>query len=207
MRIEKCFFCGSPIYPGHGIQFMRNDCRIFKFCRSKCHRHFKKKHNPKKFKWTKAYRKTHGKELMYDKTLEFENRKEEPIRYNRDLYVKTIKAIKRIEEIKQRRQKDHWKERMRVARLKNPNEVANVMEKHVNMIRDKVIREKVTKRIKKRRAEKNNGKTDKLRKLLIEEDEDSEDEQTDRIVEGNLKKDDLPEISDEEPEGLKLDIE
>merc|ERR1712146_756680 len=24
-------------------------------------------HNPRKMKWTKAYRKTHGKELMYDK--------------------------------------------------------------------------------------------------------------------------------------------
>merc|ERR1712187_40714 len=38
-------------------------------------------------KWTKAYRKTHGKELMYDSTLDFEKRREEPVRYNRDLYI------------------------------------------------------------------------------------------------------------------------
>merc|ERR1712146_707572 len=44
-------------------------------------------------KWTKAYRKTHGKELMYDSTLDFEKRREEPVRYNRDLYVKTVQAI------------------------------------------------------------------------------------------------------------------
>ena len=72
---------------------MRNDCRVFKFCRTKCHRHFKAKHNPKKMRWTKAYRKTNRKELLFDKTLEFEKRKVEPIRYNRDTYMKTIKAI------------------------------------------------------------------------------------------------------------------
>jgi large subunit ribosomal protein L24e len=117
MRIEHCFFCSGPQYPGHGVTFVRNDSKVFRFCRPKCHRAFLKKRNPRKTKWTKAFRRSSGKEMRVDATYEFEKRRDAPVKYDRELVGATIRAIRRVSEIRSAREERHWKRRMAATRV------------------------------------------------------------------------------------------
>ncbi|KAG6137910.1 hypothetical protein E4U24_005974 [Claviceps purpurea] len=112
MRVDPCYFCGRPTFPSKGIVFNRNDGRSFRFCRSKCHKNFKHRRNPNKLKWTKASRIKAGKEMTVDSTLLFGARRNEPVRYNRNLMEKTIQAMARVSEIRARRERAFYKKRM-----------------------------------------------------------------------------------------------
>ncbi|KAL8641090.1 MAG: hypothetical protein Q9228_002057 [Teloschistes exilis] len=112
MRIETCYFCSQPCYPSKGITFVRNDAKKFMFCRSKCHKNFKMKRNPRKLKWTKAFRKAAGKEMIVDTSLQFAARRNVPVRYNRDHVATTLKAMQRVSEIRAKREKVFYKNRM-----------------------------------------------------------------------------------------------
>ncbi|KAI8803406.1 ribosomal protein L24e-domain-containing protein [Cladochytrium replicatum] len=118
MRLEKCYFCSSTCYPGHGIQFVRNDATVFRFCRSKCHKNFKMKRNPRKVKWTKAFRRAAGKEMTIDPALDIEKRRHIPVRYNRELAAVTLKAMKRVAEIKAKRERVFYRKRMMQNKLR-----------------------------------------------------------------------------------------
>uniref|UniRef100_A0A673VG33 Probable ribosome biogenesis protein RLP24 n=1 Tax=Suricata suricatta TaxID=37032 RepID=A0A673VG33_SURSU len=97
---HKSITCSSN--PISGMMFVHNDCKVFRFCKSKCHKNFKKKRNPPKVRWTKAFRKAADKELTVDNSFEFEKHRNEPVKYQRELWNKTIDAMKRVEEIKQK---------------------------------------------------------------------------------------------------------
>jgi len=112
MRIETCYVCSAPSYPGRGITFVRNDAKVFRFCRSKCHKAFKAKLNPRKLRWTKAFRRSAGKEMSVDTTFDFERLRHRPVKYDRELMKKTVRAMDRVQEIKEAREKRFWDKRM-----------------------------------------------------------------------------------------------
>jgi len=145
MRIETCYFCSGPIYPGHGIVFVRNDGKIFRFCRSKCHRNFKAKKNPRKIRWTKAYRKTHGKELVTDPVYEFEKIRNTPIKYNREIWTDTIQAMDKLAKIRKVREDRFFMRRMRRAAHDKKEIIKKNLIRHEQLIAAPKIREKVDK--------------------------------------------------------------
>ncbi len=162
MRIETCYFCSGPIYPGHGIAFVRNDGKMFRFCRSKCHRAFKAKKNPRKIRWTKAYRKTHGKELVTDPVYDFEQIKDSAIKYNRNVWVDTIQAMEKLDKIRTERENKFFDMRMRKAKKTQKEIIKKDLIRHEQLISDPKIREKVDK-LREERDEKRKLKEEKLK--------------------------------------------
>ncbi|KAI9199565.1 ribosomal protein L24e-domain-containing protein [Polychytrium aggregatum] len=143
MRLEKCYFCSSTIYPGHGTMFVRNDSKIFRFCRSKCHKNFKMKRNPRKVRWTKAFRRAAGKEMTIDSTLEFEKRRNVPVRYDRDLMSTTLKAMKRIAEIKAKRERVFTKKRFLANKSKEKMQNVREIQKNIELVAAPELRKKI----------------------------------------------------------------
>ncbi|KAH6808678.1 Ribosomal protein L24e family protein [Perilla frutescens var. frutescens] len=134
MRLEKCWFCSSTVYPGHGIQVVRNDAKIFRFCRSKCHKNFKMKRNPHKVKWTKAYRRLHSKDMTEDYTFALKRKWNRPERYDRNVADNTLKAIKIINKVRFARGTRHHKKRMEGKKGQLHREEVKELEQSIHMI-------------------------------------------------------------------------
>ena len=140
MRIEKCTYCSCPVYPGHGQMFVRNDCKVFRFCRSKCKKNFGLKRNPLRVKWTKTYRRARNKELTVDKTLEFEAKRNVPVRYNRNLTKAAVEAMKRIADIKEMRQAAHWRNRMEEKHETRDRQDVRNLQRNLTLLKDTELR-------------------------------------------------------------------
>ncbi|KAL8903760.1 MAG: hypothetical protein Q9207_003720 [Kuettlingeria erythrocarpa] len=60
----------------------------------------------------KSFRKAAGKEMVVDSTLQFAARRNIPVRYNRDHVAMTLKAMQRVSEIRAKRERVFYKNRM-----------------------------------------------------------------------------------------------
>ncbi|KDD74667.1 hypothetical protein H632_c1147p1 [Helicosporidium sp. ATCC 50920] len=93
------------------------------------------KRNPRKVRWTKAYRKLAGKELAMDTTFEMERRRNRPEKYDRELVHKTVQAIHKISSIRRARQDRFHERRMLGARVLQARQDRRQLEHEIHLVR------------------------------------------------------------------------
>ena len=131
--------------------------QVFRFCRGKCHKAFKAKLNPRKLRWTKAFRKAAGKEMSVDTTFDFERLRHRPVKYDRELMKKTVRAMGRVQEIKQAREKRFWDKRMEGNELQKEKDDLREVQQGLDLIVSPLAQEehqKVTKKVAQKMKEK-----------------------------------------------------
>ncbi|KAJ3316670.1 hypothetical protein HDU76_001629 [Blyttiomyces sp. JEL0837] len=101
------------------------------------------KRNPRKVRWTKAFRRAAGKEMTIDSTLEFEKRRNIPVRYDRELMATTLKAMKRIQEIKAKRERVFTKKRLQGKAAREKAEKVRLVSQNIELIATPAIRKKL----------------------------------------------------------------
>lgn len=123
--------------------FVRNDSKQFRFCRSKCRKNFNMKRNPRKMRWTKAFRAAAGKELVVDSSFAFERRRNRVQKYDRELVAATLSAMPAIDKIKTARQRDFHKARMVVKVKETRKDALRELATGTDIIQPIIVRQKL----------------------------------------------------------------
>lgn len=124
------------------------------------------KRNPRKLAWTKSFRRAHGKEMTVDSTLQFAQRRNVPVRYNRELVATTLQAMQRVGEIRARREKQFYKNRMKGNRAKQLEADRKLVEENQHLLPPQ-YRDQVEKALEEEEPEKE--------EMEVEEDEEELD--------------------------------
>lgn len=105
--------------------------------------------------------------MTVDPSFEFEKRRNIPIKYNREIWNKTVEAIKKVETIKQKRQNAYIMQRLRKGReIQNETDIKEV-QRDLSLIRSPAAG------LKERKAAEG----------IVEEMHESDEEQMEDVIE------------------------
>jgi large subunit ribosomal protein L24e len=91
-----------------------------------------------------------GKELVNDAAQDFEKRRNRPTRYDRESMGTTLRAMSRVQEIKNKREKLHFKHRMKGVKTRDTQRARLEIKNDIEILapaaaaRDKVLDKIVT---------------------------------------------------------------
>ena len=72
--------------------------------------------------------------MTVDSTFEFEKRRNRPVRYNRELMTQTLKTMKKVSEVRDKRQDMFFKMRMRAHKGMQRDQVRAVIQKGMDVL-------------------------------------------------------------------------
>ena len=72
--------------------------------------------------------------MAVDATFEFEKRRNRPVKYDRDLMGKTILAMQRVQEIKEKREERFFANRMKDAKVEKKMQARVEIEKSIELL-------------------------------------------------------------------------
>lgn len=104
------------------------------------------KRNPRKLRWTKAFRKAAGKELAIDTTFAFERRRNRAVKYDRNVVANTLRAMPVIGKIQQDRQHDFYRARMIIREKETRKDALKELATGLDVLGPLVVREKIRER-------------------------------------------------------------
>jgi large subunit ribosomal protein L24e len=94
-------------------------------------------------KWTKAYRKSAGKEMTVDSTFDFEKRRNRVQKYDRNVMAATIKVMKKVEKIRAKREQRFYERRVKsIKRKTEKTQNKVILKKNINLLAPAVVRNK-----------------------------------------------------------------
>jgi large subunit ribosomal protein L24e len=106
------------------------------------------KRNPRKKRWTKAFRKAAGKELTVDSTLEFEKRRNIPVRYDRDMVHGVLNAMERVQQLKGKREHQFYVNRMHSKKEVVKQRAKREIQRHIHLNATPALDASITKQSK-----------------------------------------------------------
>merc|ERR1712008_279149 len=89
-----------------------------------------------------------GKELAVDSTFEFEKRRNRPVKYDRHLVGKTLRAMQKVQTIKEAREERYFANRMKDAKKEQKKQARVEIEKSIELLAPAVAnREEVVRKV------------------------------------------------------------
>ncbi len=105
--------------------------------------------------------------MTVDTTLQFEKLRNRPVKYDRELMGTTIRAMKRVSEIKAKREEAFYKKRMEGVKAKEKAKIRVEIEQNIDLIAPAASRVRqqtnVTTKSMAKQASKTSSKSDKMK--------------------------------------------